>query len=148
MPPAEIVEAAGAVAHEPTGRDVDTIRVNRWQAVPSRQRDDEIAVEPGVGIRDQHQAAVRHAREGLDGALNFGRDIRDRTEHKLDPKRRSRGLGCTLMVNVIGSRFGIDHQSGARKPRRDLLSIASHLPLTLVSNSSRPVTFPPGRAKL
>jgi hypothetical protein len=58
-----------------------------------------------------------HTCEGLDSALNLGRGFPDRTEHKLDPERRSRGLGCTLMVNVIGGCLGIHNQSGARKAR-------------------------------
>jgi hypothetical protein len=45
-----LVGAVGAVAHEPPGRHEETVRVDRRQAVPGRERDDEIAVQIGVGI--------------------------------------------------------------------------------------------------
>jgi hypothetical protein len=60
-----------------------TARVDRRQAVPGRERDDEITMEDGRGIRRQDQAAVRHAGEQLDGALDVGRVRCD----ALDPKR-------------------------------------------------------------
>jgi hypothetical protein len=40
--------------------------------VPLRKVDDEIAMQEGGAIRRQYQAAIRHLREGRDGALDVG----------------------------------------------------------------------------
>ena len=65
------------------------------------------------------QAAVRHARERLDGALDVG-GVLDGTGHKLDRERRRHGFGRPQEV-VIGGCLGVGHESGAREARRDLL---------------------------
>jgi hypothetical protein len=66
------IDLVNPVAHEATGRDPETGRIDRRQAVLGRERDDEIAMQGGRVIRRQEQAAGRHAREGLDGALDAG----------------------------------------------------------------------------
>jgi hypothetical protein len=40
--------------------------------VPGRKRDDLIAMDGGRRIRREDQAAIRHACNGLDSALNVG----------------------------------------------------------------------------
>ena len=72
-----------------------------------------------VGRHDQ--AAVRRAGEGLDGALNVGGVVLDRTEHNVDPERRAQGLALAQVVIIKGGRLGVGHEGGAHKAGRDLL---------------------------
>ena len=85
------VDVVGAVGHETTIRDKSTERVDRRQAVPGRERDNEIAMQEGGGIRRQDQAAIRLARKRLDGALDVGGCL-DAAGHKLERERRRHGL--------------------------------------------------------
>ena len=92
----------------------------RWQTVPGRERNDEIAVDLRTGIRRQEQAAVRCPRKCRDGALKIG-GVLHQAGHKLGPERRRQGLRCTQVIIIIGRGLWVDHESGALKTRRDLL---------------------------
>ena len=73
----------------------------------------EIAMRDGRDVRRQEQAAVRHARERLDCALNVG-GVLDRSGHKFDRERRRRGLGRSHEI-VIDGTLRVAHQSSARQ---------------------------------
>src|SRR5204863_8011733 len=89
---AKLVDPIDPVGHEATGRDVIAARMDRWQAMPGSERDDEIAMRSVRKERQQDQAAVRHAREGFDGALDVSGSV-DLNWHWLDRQRRREGLG-------------------------------------------------------
>src|SRR5262245_4714965 len=114
------VDVVGPIGHETTGGDEQTLPVDRWQTVPGRERNDEIAVDLRTGIWRQEQAAVRCPRKCPDGALKI-RGVLDQAGHKLDPERRRQGLRCTQVIIIIGRGLGVDHESGALETRRDLL---------------------------
>src|SRR6516164_5459379 len=141
------VGEVGPVRHETAGRDEYAREVDRWHAVPSRKSDDEITMDCGRDVGDQHQATVRRAAEGRDGTFNVG-GVLDEGGYRLNPKRRRRGFGRMYVVIIKGGRLGVGHEGGAHKPGRISLSIASHLPVTLASYSITPVILPPGRGRL
>jgi hypothetical protein len=76
--------------------------------VPGREGDDEIAMDHSRDVRGQDQAAVRLAREGLDGALDVG-SVLDRAGHNLDCERRSQSL-CRSEEVIKRRGFGIGHK--------------------------------------
>src|SRR5215471_386244 len=80
----KLFHAIAGVAHETTGHYEITERVDCRQAVPGRQRDNEVAMDSDRVIRQQNQAAVRYTREGLDGAFDVGVDVLDGSEYGLD----------------------------------------------------------------
>src|SRR5262249_52658087 len=51
--------------HEPTGRDVSALIIDRRDALPGRERDDEVTMDNVRDIRQHDQAPVRHAGERL-----------------------------------------------------------------------------------
>jgi len=61
-----------AVRHEPTRRDEVTIWVNCWQSVPSRERDNEIAMGVERSIGRHHQPAVRYLCKRFNGTFDIG----------------------------------------------------------------------------
>ena len=73
----------------------------------------------GRRIRRQDQAAIGHARERLDCALDVGGGF-DMTGHNFDRERRRYGL-CRSQEVIKGGRLAVPHERGAREARRNLL---------------------------
>src|SRR5262249_36878872 len=65
--PPELVAHLGPIGQKTAARRIETIGIDRGQAMAGRQRDDKVATIHGAHIWQHDQAAVRHAREGLDG---------------------------------------------------------------------------------
>ena len=82
---AKHVGEVDSVGHEPASRDERTDRVHRGQSVTGRERDNQVTMGDGRDVRRQHQAAVRRARKGLDGALDLG-GIRHQGGYQVDPE--------------------------------------------------------------
>ena len=114
--------------------------------MPGRQRDDQIAMNAASRARRHDQAAIRRAREGRDGALDLAAS-RTLTGLYFHPERRRHGLDDAKLpspADVAASR-----RTAARvTPGAISLSSSSHFPLRLNSKDMKPVTLPPGRAKL
>src|SRR5262249_31797451 len=86
------VDEVVPVRHQTAGRDEYARVVDRWDAVPGRKGDDEITMDRGHDVGNQHQTTVRRAGEGLDGTLNVG-GVLDEGGYRLDPNRRRCGFG-------------------------------------------------------
>ena len=89
-------------------------------------------MEDGRAIRRQDQAAVRHAREGLDGALDVG-GVLDGAGHKLDRERRRQRPRPTAGSNHKAVVLGLATRAARARRGAISLSIASHLPVMLAS---------------
>ena len=96
--------------------------------MPGRECDDEIAMDDDGAIRRQEQAAIGHAREELDVALDVGGGF-DPTGHKLDRERRRRGLEAPARSSQKRRVLGLPQERDTRESGAISLSIASHLPV-------------------
>ena len=67
------------VGHETTGRDEEPVAVNRWHAMASSERDDEIAVDVRRTVRQDDYAAVWRGGDVSDGALDIRGIVLDST---------------------------------------------------------------------
>ena len=77
-----LVDKIGPIGDQAASSDVVALGVNRWQLVPGRERDDQIAMNRRQRTRRYDQAAIRLARVGHDGALDLGRVTHvDRAHH-------------------------------------------------------------------
>src|SRR4029450_1956573 len=93
-------------------------RIDRWQAMPGCERDDEIAMGDGRDIRRKDQAAIG-PRERLDCALDIGGGF-DVTSHHFDREGRRNRLRSSQKV-IESSRLAVPYEGSARDARRDLL---------------------------
>ena len=78
----EHVELVGPVVHETARNDERTKSVHCRQVVAGHECDDEIAMSERRGVRRQKQAAMRLAREGVEGTLDVA-VVFDGAGHKL-----------------------------------------------------------------
>ena len=88
--PVDIGQIA-TIGHQAAARGEVPIGVDGGQSMPRRKRDDQVAMVGGAHVRQDHQAAIRMAREGRDGALDLA-DVANGRLHRLDVKGRSRVL--------------------------------------------------------
>src|SRR5262249_36400434 len=68
---AELADKTRPIRDQPAGSDEKALVVECGQFVPSRQRDDQIAMSCRQWASRYDQAAIRAAREGRDGVLNL-----------------------------------------------------------------------------
>src|SRR5262249_56229260 len=83
------VDEVVPVRHETAGRDEYAREVDRREAVPGCKGDDQITMDRGRDVGDQHQATVRRAGEGPDGTLNVD-GVFDEGWYRLEPHRPRR----------------------------------------------------------
>src|SRR5262245_5732528 len=87
----------------------------------SRERDDEIAINTGRAFRQDGKAAVRHAGDGGDRALNVGGIIFDAARDQLDSKQPGPSLGHAQPIVIEGRCFWISQNSHTYSLWRDPL---------------------------
>ena len=142
---AELVDGdVRPVGDEAAAGDVIAEGIDRGQLVLSRKRDDQAATRARSRSRDD-QTAIWCARERGDAALDLVGFVQiDRTQ--LDPERSRRALD--------DGELPLDVEVGSRKTAARVtlgaisLSSSSNFPLKLNSYGIKPVTLPPGRARL
>src|SRR5262249_2846928 len=62
----------GAVGHQAAARGKETKRVDRWDVMARRQRDDRLAIVRHADVRQHHQAPIRFARKHIEHAIDIG----------------------------------------------------------------------------
>src|SRR5262245_48928461 len=118
----KLVNPFHPVGHEATCGDKEAVRIDGRQAMLCRERDDEVAMSIGCAVRQYDQAAFRRGMsEGGNSAADISSIVLDWSKHRLDLKLRRGDLGTTQVEIIIGSCFGIDHESHTSKPRLNLL---------------------------
>ena len=114
------VDVVDPVGHEGAGCDEVAPRINRWQAVASRKRNEEIAMADDRGIRYREEAAVGYSRERYDRSLDIGGIIADLTWDEFDCKGRRCCPGKSPEV-IVPFEFWIGDECDAGEVRRDIL---------------------------
>src|SRR5262245_51417552 len=108
----ELVGPFDPVGHETSCGDKEAVRVDSRQAMLSRKGDDKIAMGVGRAVRLYDQAAFRGVICAAgDGAADIGGVILYWSENRLDLERRCYDLSSTQVEIIIGSGFGIDHET-------------------------------------
>src|SRR6202048_3533561 len=99
---AVLVEKIIPIGDQATASDVESSVVDGGQFVPSRKRDDQLAMEHRQRARRHDQAAIQVARECCDGALDFtGVANIDRADLHAD--RRRHGLDYGELADPRGA---------------------------------------------
>ena len=88
--------------------------------MPRRERDDQVAMVNGTYVRQDHQAAIPIARQGLDGVLDLT-DLADGRLDRFDVKGRSRVLDRLPEQPGERRRVRIEHEGDPSQAGRDLL---------------------------
>ena len=105
------IDEVSPVIHKTARCDENTERVNRGQAMPGCQRDNEITMDNGRGIWRQHQPAIRLTGEGFDGALDVGSAVEWRW-NQVYRERWSHRFG--RLQEVIETASFLDWRQGQR----------------------------------
>ena len=120
--------------------------VDCGQLVTGRQCDDQLAMNQRQRARRHDQATIRHARERHDAALDLV-GIAHVDRGQLYPNEGATAwiaANWPIPVAISGSR-----RTATRVDvRRDLLEQLQPFPARAVFEARKPVTLPPGRAKL
>src|SRR5262249_53341498 len=87
----ELVNEIGAVGEEAAGGGEEAVPVNRRQPIPSRERDDQIAMMQRRAAWRWDQTAIRRAREGLHRLLDLASVAQVDRDH-FHPERRCHRL--------------------------------------------------------
>ena len=142
-----LVDVIRPVGDQAAGGDEEALKVDRRQLVPGRKRDDQIAMNGRR--RDSPSRSGRHSGMRAKAAMPRSISPASRTSIGLTSiaERRRHGLDGAELAGPerwLGSR-----RTAARvTPGAICLSSSSHFPLMPYSNTVKPVTLPPGRARL
>src|SRR5262245_58810687 len=113
------VDRVGPVGDQAARSGIEAERVDRRQAEPGSQRDDQVAMHVCEPARRNDQAAIRGGRECCDGALGLGR-IAQVNRAQLHAQRWRRSLNGGVLANYF--RDGRIAKNGrAGHARSDLL---------------------------
>src|SRR5262244_4584858 len=140
------VDSVGPVGDETTVCDQSALKVHCGQLVPVRQRDDQLAMKLRECTCRQNHAGVRRARERL-----IARSIPlasctsiARSSTPKDGATDWIAPHWPVPEGMAASRRTATRVTGGAIS----LSSSSHFPLRLYSNIKKPVTLPPGLARL
>src|SRR6516164_332095 len=116
---AELVDKTRPIRDQAAGSDEKALVVDCGQLVPSRQRDDQIAMSCRQWASRYDQTAIRAAREGRDGVLNLAW-LAHAEWTQFHAYRRRHGLDSAKLAGP-GGYGGIANDGRSGHLRRELL---------------------------
>ncbi len=137
-------DCVGSVGDETSICDETALKVDRRQFVPVRQRDDQIAMSQRECTRRQNHAGIRRARERRDRALDLACIVH------VDGAQLHPGATDWIAPHwPVPEGMAASRRTATRVTGGAIcLSSSSHFPLRPYSNVRKPVTLPPGLARL
>src|SRR5262249_6563560 len=136
----------GPIGNQAAGGDEGAFEVDRRELMPCSKRNNQIAINERSPARSHNQTAIRGLRERRDDALDLA-GVRPVDRGHLSLERRRHCLDDANEATPAG--LPASRMTAARAtPGAICLSSSTYFPLMLYSKVMKPVTLPPGRARL